>query len=213
MRTDELIAALAKNTRPANRAVTRVLILSVLAALLGGFAVIMMGWGMRPDMHTAMRTSAFWMKAGYAAAFAVAGLLLVERLGRPGVAAGWAGWTVLGLAVAAIAVLAGLELAATPTAEWRAAVMGQSWRLCPIRIALIGLPAFAASLWALRRMAPTRPRLAGAAAGLLAGGLGASVYGLHCQETTAAFTAVWYTLGMLVWAAVGAWLGGRLLRW
>jgi len=62
-------------------------------------------------------------------------------------------------------------------------------------------------------MAPTRPRLAGAAAGLMAGGIGATVYGLYCQETAAAFTAVWYTFGMLIWAAAGALIGGRLLRW
>jgi hypothetical protein len=62
-------------------------------------------------------------------------------------------------------------------------------------------------------MAPTRPRLAGVAAGLLASGLGATVYGLFCQETAAAFTAIWYTLGMLIWPAIGALVGGRLLRW
>jgi hypothetical protein len=213
MRTDELIAALAKDSRPAEGRVARVLTLAVLAALAGSFAVLMMGWGMRPDLHHAMRTSAFWMKAGYTAAFAVAGLLLVERLGRPGAPTGPFGWTVLGLGVATIAVLAGLELAAMPPAKWAADFSGVSWQVCPLRIAIVTLPAFAAALWALRRMAPTRPHLAGAAAGLLASGLGASVYGLYCQETAAAFTAVWYTLGMLVWTGVGAWLGGRLLRW
>jgi hypothetical protein len=62
-------------------------------------------------------------------------------------------------------------------------------------------------------MAPTRLRLAGAAAGLLAGGVAATVYGLHCQEMTAAFVVTWYSLGVAASVAVGALLGPRLLRW
>ena len=53
-----------------------------------------------------------------------------------------------------------------------------------------------AALGALREMAPTRLRLAGAAAGALAGGAGAAVYALHCPELGAPFVAVWYVLGM-----------------
>jgi len=110
-------------------------------------------------------------------------------------------------------MLAAHELMALPMSVWRADMMGaSSWR-CPIRITIIAAPAFALALWTLRRMAPTRPALAGAAAGLLAGALGATVYGLACQETAAAFTAWWYTLGVGVWAAVGALVGPRLLRW
>jgi hypothetical protein len=62
-------------------------------------------------------------------------------------------------------------------------------------------------------MAPTRLGLAGAAAGLFAGGVGATVYGLYCEETAAAFVVVWYSLGMLACAALGAVVGRRLLRW
>jgi hypothetical protein len=47
----------------------------------------------------------------------------------------------------------------------------------------------------------------------LAGGVGATVYGLYCQETAAAFVATWYTLGVAACAAVGALLGPRILRW
>jgi len=47
----------------------------------------------------------------------------------------------------------------------------------------------------------------------LAGGVGASVYGLHCPEMTAAFVVTWYSLGVAACAAVGALLGPRLLRW
>jgi hypothetical protein len=100
-----------------------------------------------------------------------------------------------------------------PRGTWMPLVKGHSWKVCSLRIAALSLPGFAAALWALRRMAPTRPSLAGSAAGLMAGGLGALAYGLACNETAMTFLASWYTLGMLGWAAVGALIGPRLLRW
>jgi hypothetical protein len=65
----------------------------------------------------------------------------------------------------------------------------------------------------MRRFAPTRPTLAGAAAGLLSGGLAATVYGLHCQETAIPFVAIFYTLGIVLSTAAGAIIGSRVLRW
>jgi hypothetical protein len=65
----------------------------------------------------------------------------------------------------------------------------------------------------MRSAAPTRPAVAGAAAGLLAGGLGATVYTLHCPELAAPFIGVWYVLGMAIPAAIGAVAGWFLPRW
>jgi hypothetical protein len=62
-------------------------------------------------------------------------------------------------------------------------------------------------------MAPTRLRIAGAAAGFAAGAAGALVYTLHCPEMAAPFLGIWYVLGMLIPTAVGAALGPSLLRW
>jgi hypothetical protein len=39
------------------------------------------------------------------------------------------------------------------------------------------------------------------------------VYGLYCEEFSAAFVACWYTLGIASCAFFGAILGPNVLRW
>jgi hypothetical protein len=101
----------------------------------------------------------------------------------------------------------------TPPDQMRAALMGSSWDKCPWRILVLALPGLAVLLWTMRRFAPTRPALAGAAAGLLAGGVAATVYGLHCQEIAAPFVALWYSLGVILSTGLGAIIGSRALPW
>ena len=92
-------------------------------------------------------------------------------------------------------------------------ILGDSAAKCPFLITLIGVPVFIAYLWILRGLAPTRLRLAGAAAGFGAGSAGALVYSLHCPELAAPFIGIWYLLGMVIPMTIGAMLGPRLLRW
>jgi hypothetical protein len=75
------------------------------------------------------------------------------------------------------------------------------------------MPIYACLIVAVRGLAPTRPPLAGAAAGLAAGALAATLYGLHCPEQAAVFVVTWYTLGIATATALGAVVGARLLRW
>ncbi|PTS89589.1 DUF1109 domain-containing protein, partial [Sphingomonas sp. HMWF008] len=58
-----------------------------------------------------------------------------------------------------------------------------------------------------------RLRLAGAMAGLAAGGIAATLYGFHCPETAAPFVLTWYSLGIAAAMAIGAAIGPRALRW
>lgn len=212
MKTDELIAVLAADAVRRPLSVARLLAGAVAAGAAAGLAVALAGWGPRADLVRALASSAFWMKALYAAALGVAGLAAMERLGRPGGRAPQALLLALG-AAALVFAFAWREAASLPLGGWSAQVLGHTWRVCSLRIAAIAAPGFLAALWSLSRMAPTSPRLAGASAGLMAGGLGAVVYGLCCDETAAAFLATWYSLGVLVWVAVGALFGPRLLRW
>jgi hypothetical protein len=78
---------------------------------------------------------------------------------------------------------------------------------------VLSIPALGGVLWAMRGLAPTRARMAGLAAGLLAGAVGAAGYALACGETAMTFVAIWYSLGIAMTGALGALLGPRLLRW
>jgi hypothetical protein len=115
--------------------------------------------------------------------------------------------------VAAMALLGVFAVVAAPSGERMAAVLGHSWSRCPFNVLALSLPALGGALWALRGLAPTRPRAAGLAAGLFAGGLGACGYALACTELSPAFVAVWYSLGIGLSGALGAALGPSTLRW
>ncbi len=91
--------------------------------------------------------------------------------------------------------------------------LGSTAADCVPRIMIFSAPTFVASFWMVRGMAPTRPSLAGAAAGFFAGAVGAATYGLWCQESAAAFVVAWYALGIAVCATIGAVIGRWLLRW
>lgn len=213
MKTDELIALLARDATPVKRAALPMRI--GMLALLGAVAafVILVPWlGIRPDLAEAVTGSTYWMKTLYTLGVGVAGFALAERLSRPG-AKGRIGWALAGFFAAAIVAIAVSQIIATPPEQMHAALMGSSWDKCPWRILVLSLPGLAVILWAMRKFAPTRPALAGAAAGLLAGGIAATVYGLHCQEIAAPFVALWYSLGMISSAIVGSLIGSRLLRW
>jgi hypothetical protein len=213
MKTDELIALLARDTAPvARRGVSMRLGLAAVIALALAFGVLVVWLGMRPDLMDAMHTSAYWMKTLYTVGLALAGFALVERLSRPGVS-GKVGAGLLGACFVAILALAFMQLMRTPSEGMSAAMMGSSWRGCPWRILALSLPGLIVVLAAMRRFAPSHPALAGAGAGVFIGGIAATVYGLYCQETAAPFVAIWYSLGIALSGLIGAIAGSRILRW
>jgi hypothetical protein len=214
MKTDELIQSLTTDLpKVARGAVGRRIGLGL---GLGGLAsaALMLAWlGPRPDLAQAVMTPMFWMKFGYAAAtgLILAGLLV--RLSRPAARPG-AALAVLAVApFAVVAAMAAMRLMQAPPETHQAMLMGHSSMICPWRIAAIGLPLLAGAVWAVRGLAPTRLSLTGLAAGGCAGALGAMIYSVACDETSAPFLAIWYTLGMVLLAILGALAGSRLLRW
>jgi len=213
MKTDDLVAMLANGPVAVPRRVaSRRLGLAVLVGLPLSFLILLTEYGVRRDLLQAMFWPMFWLKVLFPLCIAAAGFVAVQRLARPGVAMrhAWVGAALPVLLIWGLAVVAWFTM---PAEDRMPSLMGQSWRICALSIGLMALPVFAATLVALKGLAPTQPALAGAAAGALAGGVGAAVYALHCMELTAPFLAVWYVSGIAVPVLVGAVLGSRLLRW
>ena len=212
MRTDELTAMLARGGGVPQDAPARRHALAVASGALITGLLMALALGVRADIVQAALLPMFWLKLAFPGALAAACLVAVMRLSRPG--ATLATLPAL-LALPAIAVWlgAGVALAEAEPAIRRAMVFAPTWQSCPLSIGALSVPPLVAALWALSGLAPTRLALAGGAAGLLAGALGALAYALHCPEMALPFLALWYPLGMLIPAAAGALLGAALLRW
>ena len=213
MKTDDLISMLSTGVAPVdpNFASKRFQI-----ALAGGSAMALLVlaalYGINPHLRDAAMLPMFWAKFAFPAALLLVGLLLTARVSTPGRPWKASAQSVM-LPLLAMFLLATVVLLNAAPQERLPLVLGKTWTVCAVSIAVVSSPVLLAAFWAVRGLAPTQLRLAGASAGLLAGGLGTVIYALHCQEMAAPFIAVWYTAGILLTSAMGALLGPRLLRW
>ncbi|HDS1737109.1 DUF1109 domain-containing protein [Pseudomonas sp. BP8] len=213
MKTDELITLLATGEGAVQpHALARRLALALLTGVLAALLLLVAIYGVRADLAEVARTPLFWAKVALPASLALLGLGLTQRLARPGVRGG-ALWQWLGLPLLLVWLGAGLSLIGAPVEARAELIFGRTWRTCALNIAVLSLPTLVAVFWALRGLAPTRLRQAGAAGGLLAGASATVVYCLHCPEMAVPFWGVWYLLGMLLPTALGAIVGPRVLRW
>jgi hypothetical protein len=211
MKTEDLITLLAQGAGPAPRLAmaSRLVPLALGGVLLSALLALWILGAIPAEMYA---TPAPWIKLAYAGALAAAGGWLTARLARPVAAVSMP--TQVALGVMGLMLALGLAvLATTPEGQRVQTVLGHSWPTCSWSVFLLSLHTLAATLALLRRLAPTRLREAGAGAGLFAGALGAAGYALSCTEDSAAFVAVWYTLGILLTTGLGALLGPRVLRW
>jgi hypothetical protein len=212
MQTDDLIAALSTEVAPVPRRWTaRQVTLGTVLGLAGAIFLWIVFFGPREDLPDAIRTWPFWMKFLYTGGLSAGGLWLLVRLGKPGAALSLP--VMAAAAPVALAGLAAMLVLSVPEEDALGLILGHSAATCTVAIPLLSLPALAASFWVLRQLAPTRLALAGAGAGFLAGSEAAFLYAFYCTEDAAPFVAVWYTIGILLTASLGAFLGRSLLRW
>lgn len=213
MRTDDLISLLASNARPVEHgASSRRFRLALGWGLFGSALLLAVGFGVRPDIGEAIHRPLFWVKLLVPIAIASLAYIAADRLGRPGM-------RLKGVPLYIAGLLLGLWTAAAASLFFTApelrtqAIFGQTWNSCLCNIPLVSIPVFVASMWAMKGLAPTRPAIAGGAAGLVAGSCGASIYALYCPELALPFIGIWYVLGALIPALAGALIGKRFLRW
>ena len=213
MKTDELVTLLATGAEPVDsHAPVRRAALAVGSGVLVAAIAMALWLGVRPSLVQDLSVPMLWAKFAFVAWLAAAGALAALRVARPGARLASLPGALLA-PVLAMWILAAFALAGADAPRRAELFYGQTWTVCPFNIAALSAPIFVAALWAMKGFAPTRLRLAGAAAGLFAGAAGALVYAFHCPELGAPFLGVWYALGMLAPAALGALIGPRILRW
>lgn len=214
MKTDELINILSTNIEQVDRnQLTRSLSFAVAGGALGAVTVALVALGVRPDFIDASALAFLLFKLAFAFGVVVLACGFLAKLARPG------GERRIRPAMAAapfgaIILLAAISLATAPSSHWRTMIIGDMWLECLLSIPLIAIVPFAVVIWAVRTIAaPTDLLRTGALAGLLAGGLSAMGYALHCTDDSLPFIALWYGGTIALCTVAGALLGPRLLRW
>jgi len=213
VKSSDLIRSLAGELTPVPPGKTRNdLLLGLSLGTLVSFAGMVAVYGVQPDLVSIAHGGPLAMKACYTLSLAaIAGSTLMPML-RPGNLVPDRG-TLFALPVLLLAGLVVLQTATTSDADPVSLWLGSSWQRCPLRIAILSAPIFAGACWAIRREAPLRLGPTGALAGLVSGGIAATMDAFACKETGAGFVLVWYTLGIAISAGVGAIIGPRVLRW
>jgi hypothetical protein len=212
MKTGDLIRALAADSEvgamPPGRALAIALFPGVSIALGLHFAIL----GLRPHLLTLLGEPRLLFKLCLTILLVSLSSSLVLRLVRPGAGVRRAA-LILTIVPALLAAAILAELLAVPAAEWGQRLVGTNAMFCLKSIPFLAAAPLVAALLALRQGAPEHPALAGAAAGLFAGAIGAACYATHCPDDSPLFVAAWYTLAIGFVAAIGAAAGSRCLRW
>lgn len=212
MNIDFVVQALSHDVRPVHiRGLWKQLLLANCGAIAATVVLSAAALGFHLDLVTAGWTSPLWMKWVYTLPLCVMAARWTWRMARPDAALDSLAW--LAPALFPLAAIAATELAGAPISQWPALALGHSWSACPVWVAALSVPMFVATCAALKRMAPVQLRRTGAVAGLAAGACAATVYALACDEASAVFVLIWYSLGIACAASLGAIVGPVLLRW
>jgi len=212
MDTHDLIKALGKDALAKAPAPATVLAGAGLAAILLAVALFAVLIGPRPDIAAAAETSRFLFKFVVTLALALSAAGLLAALARPD-ATRRTQALMLAVAPLLLTIAVAAEFVSVPREAWAARWIGTNIAVCLTYIPLIGIGPLGIFLAALRHGAPTSPALAGAVAGLLAGGIAATLYAAHCTDDSPFFVATWYSIAIAGLAILGALAGRAVLRW
>jgi hypothetical protein len=213
MKTDDLVSLLSTDLEPVDRgSVARTIYVALAAGSIVALGLALVGLGVRSDLMMARAVTFLVVKLSFAVAIVSLALAYLTRLARPG-GERKAPYLLVALPFLAIVVFAAISLGIAPSSHWDKMIVGDQWLECLLSIPIIAIVPFAATIWAVRRAAPTNLVRAGAFAGLIAGGVSATAYALHCTDDSLPFVAVWYGGTIVLCTLAGAALGPRLLRW
>ncbi len=213
MRTDDLVAMLSTNVEPVGRSlVGRTISIAVAAGVVTALGIMLVALGVRADLTTTHATVFLLLKVAFGLAVVGVAMRYLTRLARPGAERGISP-LVIAVPFAAIALIGAISLGVAPSSHWNRMILGDQWLECLLSIPIIAVVPFAVTIFAVRRAAPTNLVRTGAVAGLIAGGVSAMAYAVHCTDDSLPFVAVWYGSTIVLCTLAGAALGPRLLRW
>ncbi len=213
MKTDDLITAMVADNATVSPPISRTMWIAIAAGAVLAAAVFANLLAVRSDFFYAISHEArFIFKFVFTLGLGIPALMLVHRLSRPDGRPGSLKYA-LTLPVLMLAAAIVMELYALPADHWSVSAMGSMPVACMKYIPMLSLAPLAAILFALRHGAPANPSMAGAAAGLLAATIGATLYASFCVDDSPLFLAIWYVAGMAIVTAAGAIIGARVLKW
>jgi hypothetical protein len=185
---------------------------SIIAGILVSVGLFTLLLGLRPDFYQAFGDPRFVLKFIVMLTLAITTAPLLVRLARPDTSIEARATALVAAPALLVAAVLG-ELASRPSDAWLAALVGSNALVCLTNVPLLAAPVLTFALASLRHGAPTRPGLAGAVGGLLAGALGATLYAAHCTDDSPLFVITWYSLAIGLVSLIGAAAGAKVLRW
>jgi hypothetical protein len=213
MKTDDLVALLSASLEPVDRGwAVRTLGVALGAGSILALGITIVGLGVRPDLMTARALIFVVIKLFFAVGIVSLALVYLTRLTRPGAQRKTSSF-LIAMPFLVIVGLAAISLGLAPSSHWDRMIAGDQWLECLVSVPIIAIVPFAISVWAVRRAAPTNLARTGAFTGLIAGGVSAMAYAVHCTDDSLPFVAVWYSGTIVLCTLAGAALGPRLLRW
>ncbi|HVN29026.1 MAG TPA: DUF1109 domain-containing protein [Candidatus Binataceae bacterium] len=216
MKTDQLIDMLSINSEQVKSGSHgAVLLLAVIAGVSAAIVLMLVTVGPRHDLLSAPHLEWIGVKLLFAIGVIMTGLPLLNKSMRPG-SDEETYWKLIALPfLGTIAVASAVLVLSHP--QVREAMLRGATTISPLRC-LFSIVFFAAVplilvICAVRRGAPTRLKLSGGIAGIVAGGVGAAAYAFNCTSDTIPFIAIWYGAAIILCGVIGAQLSPRTLRW
>lgn len=212
MQTDDLIRAIAQDSALAKAAMPRRIAIALLAGGSIAALIFTLTLGFRPDLAIALHSWRFLGKVLITLIAFTSAAWVCTRLARPEASLRDV-WLAMAIAPFLLATAILVEAASVPPGLWITRLIGSNARVCLVAIPLMSIASLIALLIALRAGAPRSPTVSGAAAGLLAATMSASLYATHCPDDLPFFILAWYCLAISVVIIAGAAIGNRTLRW
>jgi hypothetical protein len=211
MTIDELIRALAIDSNLPRKLDASA---GIAAAIGTGLAVLLffVAIGFRPDIESAIRIWRFLLKFAITLPLAVAATVATLKLGRPGAALQRLRRALM-FSPLLLLIAAASELFVLPKSDWMIRLVGSNAERCMTLIPFLAICPLVSLLIALKHAAPTNPALAGATAGLAAGGIAATLYAASCFDDSPLFVVTWYPLATGIVVLAGYFWGRRFLAW